>query len=472
LEKKSILVIGAGVVGTLIAREISKSNCQISVFEKLPDVGWGVTKANSGIIHAGYGDNPNSNRAKYCAKGNALYKCLSEELQFDFERIGSLVLAFNEMQEKTLYELLEQGHVNGVEGLEILNKEKTLSMEPSVNPLVKKALFAPSAGIVAPWEIAIAAFENSKENGADYFFNTEVNRFFKQGKKVIVETNSGVFEFDFVINASGIFSDEIALKSGMNVPKIYPRKGEYILLDENELVRKIIFPTPGEKGKGILVVPTVHDSTLLGPTAEDLPETMKENAETTFHGLSKIIKQSRKLVPGIDLSKTIKTFAGLRPENAMHDFDISYGEYFVNLLAIRSPGLTAAPAIAREVADFIKEKFSLKTNRDFTPTRERIISIKDLSNSEKEKIIRDDPSFGNIVCRCNKVTEGEVIEAVKRGAKTIDGVKFRTSATFGRCQGAFCMVNIMKIISRELEIPFNRIEKNSNGSKILNGEAK
>lgn len=472
MEKKEILVIGAGVIGTLIARELTKFKCSVSVFEKLPDVGWGVTKANSGIIHAGYGDNPQSVRARYCEKGNQLYSKISEELDVEFKRVGSIVAAFSESEEKILEELIEQGKLNGVSELEILSKNEALKIEPSLNPQVRAVLYAKSAGIVAPWEVAIAAFENSNENGAEYFFNTKVKRFFKNNEKVSVETETDCFDFDFVINASGLFSDEIAKDSGIESPSVYPRKGQYILLDDNGLVNKIVFPVPGEKGKGILVVPTVHDTTLLGPTAEDLTPDMKENLETTQEGILRVIEETKKLVPSIDISKTIRTFAGLRPENSTHDFDINYGDYFVNLSAIRSPGLTSAPAIAEEVAQFVKERFNLKKNVNFNPIRKSIPKISKLNSNEIEELIKKDSSFGRVICRCNKVTEGEVVEAIRRGAKTIDGVKFRTLATFGRCQGSFCILNIMKILSRELHEPINMVEKNIEQSKIINGEIK
>ncbi len=472
MRKKEILVIGAGVVGTLIARELTELDCSVTVFEKLPDVGWGITKANSGIIHAGYSDNPGSVRAKYCTPGNRLYDALSEELDFNYKKVASLVIAFDEHEEKTIEDLLFQGKQNGVIDLSIISRDQILKIEPSINPQTKLALYTHSSGIVAPWEVAIAAYENAKANGARFIFNREVTRFFRNGEKVIVETKLSESEYDFVINASGIFSDEIAFNSGIKSLSIYPRKGEYILLDENKLVRNIIFPSPGIMGKGILVLPTVHDTTLLGPTAEDLPESYKENTETTFNGISNIISQTVKLVPCIDFSKTIRTFAGLRPENSIHDFEIEFGDFYINLSAIRSPGLTSAPKIAKDTVQFVKEKFKMKINKEFNPIRKRILSVNSLNKEEKKRLIRENSKFGRIVCRCNKVTEGEIIEAIRRGANTLDGIKFRTLAQFGRCQGSFCILNIMKILSKELGIPINEIVKNVDKSRIIDGETK
>ncbi len=472
MEKKHVLVIGGGIIGTLVARELSKYNCKITVFEKARDIGWGITKANSGIIHAGYADSPDSLRAKYCAAGNRKYSVLSQELDFDFKRVGSIVAAFNEEETKSVESLLEQGKVNGVPGLRILSREEVLKLEPLLNPSVKIALYAESAGIVAPWEVAIAAFENARSNGAEFHFLTGVIRFTRKGGKVEVETEKGSFLFDFVVNASGLYADEVASASNIRTSELFPRKGEYILLDESEIVGRIVFPAPSKMGKGILVLPTVHDTTLLGPTAEDLPPSFKDNTETTRTGIEQVIAGARKLVPSVDLSRTIRTFAGLRPENAIHDFEITFGDFYVNLSATRSPGLTSAPKIAEEVSLHIKEVMHLSLKRDFYPLRKRIPSLRGESKEKQKKLIEMDSSYGRVVCRCNRVTEAEVVEAIRRGATTVDGIKFRTLAQFGRCQGSFCLMNIMRILSRELGIPMNEIDKNNPGSCVLDGDVK
>lgn len=464
-----IAIIGAGVVGTLVARELTKYEAEIEVFEKYPDVGWGVTRANSGVIHAGYDDEPESVRSKYCVHGNALYTKLSQELNFSFKRTGSLVVAFNDEEIKMLEKLLERGNKNGVEDLRILDKYESLEKEPNLSREVVASLWAPSAGIVGPWEVAQAAMENALDNGAKLHLSTEVKAVKRENKKILVETESKSEEFDFVINASGLWADLIAKSAGVSVTPLHPRKGEYILLDQPDLVRSVIFPVPSKAGKGILVLPTVHNTTLLGPTSEDLPPDWRENTETTREGIRKIIENVRRLVPAINLSRSIRTFAGLRPENDLRDFVIIKGDTMVNVVATRSPGLTSAPAIAEDIAKWIVDLKGLNSNKHFNPYRRPIPRPYEMADDEREALIRKNPTFGRVICRCNKVTEGEVIEAIKRGARTLDGVKLRTTAMFGRCQGSFCTVNIMKIIKREVGTDFEKIEKNLAGSNIVDG---
>jgi len=452
-----IAVIGAGVVGSLIARELTKyKDVDVEIFEKLPDVGWGVTKANSGVIHAGYDDEPGTTRAKYCARGNALYTRFSEELGFPFKRIGSLVVAFNFEDLKVLEELLDYGKKNGVEGLKILSKYESLEKEQNLSREVIASLWAPSTGIVGPWEVAQSAMENAVKNGAKLHLSTEV--------KSIKE-----LPFDFVINASGLWADELAESAGVKVTPLHPRKGEYILLDQPSLVKTVVFPVPTKAGKGILVLPTIHDTLLLGPTSEDLPHDYKERNETTSEGLAKIVENARKLVPSINLSKSIRTFAGLRPENELKDFVIVKDEKMVNIVATRSPGLTSAPAIAEDVVSWVADIKKLKLRSDFDPYRKAIPRPYEMTDDERNALIQKNPAFGRVICRCNKVTEGEVIEAIRRGARTLDGVKLRTTAMFGRCQGSFCTVNIMKIMKRELEEEFEEMEKHLPGSKVVDG---
>ncbi len=451
-----VAVIGAGVVGALVARELAKYEIEVEIFEKLPDVGWGVTKANSGVIHAGYDDEPQTVRAKYCARGNALYTKLSEELGFSLKRIGSLVVAFKEEEIKVLEQLLDNGKKNGVEGLKILSKYESLEKEPSLSREVIASLWAPSTGIVGPWEVAQAAIENAVKNGAKLHLSTEIK-------------SLKTLDFDFIVNASGLWADELAASAGVKVTPLHPRKGEYILLDQPSLVKTVVFPIPSKAGKGILVLPTVHDTLLLGPTSEDLPSDYKERNETTSEGLAKIVENAKKLVPSINLSKSIRTFAGLRPENELKDFVIVKDDKMVNIVATRSPGLTSAPAIAEDVVSWIVDIKKLKLRSDFDPYRKPIPRPYEMKDEERNELIKKDPAFGRVICRCNKVTEGEVVESIRRGARTLDGVKLRTTAMFGRCQGSFCTVNIMKIMKRELGEEFEEMEKNLPGSKIVDG---
>lgn len=476
-----IAVIGAGVFGSLIARELSKYDVDVMLIEKNLDVGMGVTKANSAIVHAGYDDPPGTVRSKFCVLGNSMYEDLSKELDFEYKKIGSLVAAFDDREVKVLMKLLRQGEENKVEGLRILEREETLAMEPNLNPAVKMSLFAPSAGITEPWMVAIAAVENAMENGAKLILGEGVVGFEKRNGKIVkVVTTRNRYEVDLVINCAGLHADEIAKMAGAEHVDLYPRKGEYILLDKKlgGHVRHVVFPVPTETSKGILVLPTVDGGILLGPTAEDLPSVMKDRPLTTREGLSKVKENAKRLFPRLDLSYVVKTFSGLRPESPQRDFYIGRSklvENFINVMATRSPGLTAAPAVAKYVVEEIIQGeigVSLTRKKDFNPFRKGIVHYASLSLEKWQEEIRRDPRAGKIVCFCNEVTEKEVIEAIKRGARTLDGVKFRTRAMFGRCQGNFCMPRIMKILERELGTDMSSLTLKSENSWIVDGKVR
>jgi len=475
-----VIVIGGGITGAFIARELSKYDLDITLIEKNLDVAWGTTKANSAILHAGYDDHPGTLRAKLCAKGNELHFKLSQELEYDVKRIGSLVVAFNEDELKVLEELLERGKKNNVPGLEILKGEEIFEKESNLNREVKYALWAPTAGIIEPWGAVISAIENAVTNGLKLVLGEKVIDFEKKNGKISkVITNKNYYEADLVINSAGLYGDEIAKIAGTEFVPIHPRRGEYILLDKKigGIVKSIIFPTPTPKSKGILVLPTIDGGVLLGPTAEDLPEDQKENTSTSQEGLKKVIEDTRRLVPSLDISYAIKTFAGLRAETPNKDFFIKESESvpnFINVIGIRSPGLTAAPAIAEYVVEIIQEKLriNLVRKKDFIAKRERIKKYSELSLEEWNEEIKKDPLCGKIVCYCNMVTEREIVEAIKRGATTLDGVKFRTRASFGRCQGNFCGPRILEILARELNKDISEIVTNSEESWILNGRVR
>ncbi len=476
-----IAVIGAGVVGSLIARELCKYDVEVLLIEKNLDVGWGVTKANSAILHAGYDDPVGSVRSKFCSAGNSMYTELSRELDFEIKRTGSYVLAFNDEEIAVLHKLLKQGEKNNVPGLELHDRDTILSKEPRVNPEVKMGLWAPTAGITEPWMVAIAAVENALENGLKLFLNEEVVDFERQNGRIVeIVTNRAKHRVDVVINAAGLFADELAKRAGTEFVPLHPRKGEYILLDKKlgSTVSSIIFPTPTEKSKGILVLPTIDGGLLLGPTAEDLPSDRKHDLSTTSQGLEAVKGFVLKLVPGIDFSMVVKTFAGLRPESPQKDFFIRASDSvrnFVNVMAMRSPGLTAAPAIAKYVVEEILQqqlglKLSLKS--DFNPLRKGIKKYAELSVEEWQKAVKENPAAGRMVCFCNEVTEAEIIEAIRRGARTLDGVKFRTRAMFGRCQGGFCMSRILKILERQLGLDASKIVLKSPNSWIVDGKVR
>ncbi len=476
-----VIVVGAGVVGSLAARELSKYDLDITIIEKNLDIGWGVTKANSAILHAGYDDPVDSNRAKFCAKGNAMYTQLSQELDFEIRRTGSYVVAFSDQEVKTIEELYEQGRINGVPGLEIHDRNTLLEKEPNLNKDVKCGLWAPTAGITEPWMVAIAAVENAVANGVKLVLNEKVVGFEKKGdqiKKVITDKNS--YETDLVVNAAGLYADQVALLAGAEYVPLHPRRGEYILLDKKmgSIIKSVIFPTPTKTSKGILVLPTIDGGLLLGPTAVDLQDHMKDHLETTAQGLEQIRNFTRTLVPSLDFSQTVKTFCGLRPESPQKDFFVQASKVvknFVNLMAMRSPGLTAAPAIAEYVTQEVIQQamgFKLSKRKDFNPIRRGIKKIVELPLQEWQELVKGDPKAGRLICYCNEVTEAEIVEAIKRGARTLDGVKFRTRAMFGRCQGGFCSIKIMKILERELGKDMSEIVLKSPQSWIVDGKVR
>lgn len=473
-----IAVIGAGVVGSLIARELSRYDAEILLFDREEDVGFGVTKANSGIVHAGFHDEPGTLRARFCVLGNALYPELAKELGFSFFRTGALVLAFSGEEEETLKRLWEQGEANGVPDLALLSGEEVLAQEPEVNPAVRAGLFAPTVGITAPWEVAQSAAENAQENGAEIHLGEEVLGIeVKSGRVQALRTAKGRYLVDAIVNAAGLFADRISGMAGVPFPTLIPRRGEYVLLDQpaGNLVRSVLFPTPSPISKGILVIPTVDGGLLLGPTAEDLPPAEKEATETTSQGLAQVIRGAQKLVPKIPLNQALKTFAGLRPELANGDFVVGPTTVrgFYQAGGMRSPGLTAAPAVAKFLAhEVIGPELGLTKKATFNPKRVRIPRAAELPEEEWEKLIRADPRWGRVVCFCNTVTEAEVVEAIRRGARTVDGVKFRTRAGFGRCQGSFCTAKIMTILASELGLDPERITFRGPGSELILGKVR
>lgn len=477
-----IIIIGAGIIGSLIAREFTRYDCDVIVIEKEKDAGLGVSKANSAIIHAGYDDEPDTIRARFCSKGNFLYIKLAEELDIEVKRIGSHVVAFNNEERNTINKLYEQGIKNNVPGLRILEKDELLNMEPNLNPDVIASLYAPTAAITEPWQACIAAIENANLNGAQINFQEEVVSIETTDSRIKrVITNKHEYLADIVVNAAGLYADKIATMAGDKAIPIFPRIGEYILLNKfttHDLVNSIIFPTPSKMGKGILVLPTVDKGILLGPTSTDLHYRLKDLRATSKEGLDRIVQNAKRLVPSIDIRETVKIFAGSRPETPNKDFWIGpsrniYGLFHV--AGMRSPGLTSAPAIAVwTISQIIKNyELKLKEKSGFNPYRKRIQHyIGELNYQEYDQIIKNDPLAGKIVCVCNKVTEREIVEAIRRGAKTLDSIKFRTRASFGECQGGFCTNKILEILSRETGISVDNIVYNSDSSYIVKGKVR
>jgi len=473
-----IAVIGAGVVGALIARELTRYETDVLLFEKEDDVGWGVTKANSGIVHGGFHEIPGSQRAALCVEGNAAYEALCEVLDVPFARIGAWTVALREEDRPALASLLEQGEANGVPGLDLVGRATLRRHEPSLSETAVAGLWAPSVGITEPWALATAAVENACENGLDLHLAEPVTAIRTRGERVdAIVTSRGKLPVDAVVNAAGLFADRVAAMVGLCEPVQFPRRGEYVLLDKaaGSLVRSVIFPTPSDASKGILVVPTVDGGLLLGPTAQNLERGAVDATGTTAAGIREVIDGATRLVPGLDLSLAIKTFAGLRPETVAETFIVGSTAVagFYQAAAMRSPGLTAAPAVAKRLVEgAMKRELGLRQRTTFQPVRRGIRKLLDLPEAQRDAQIAEDPAYGRLVCHCNRVTEAEIVEAIHRGARSLDGVKFRTRAGFGRCQGGFCTDKVLQILTRELRVPMARVPLRGEDAWLLGEEVR
>ncbi len=468
-----VTVIGAGVIGTSIARELSKYKLKTLIIEKNAEVCQGTTKANSAIVHGGYDAHEGSLKAKLNVWGNSLYSELSKELEFSFERIGSLVVAFTDDEIKSLKSVYQRGINNGVLGLKIIDGNRARAIEPGLSAEVVGALYCSSAGIVCPFNLTFALIENAIENGVELLTNNEVKdiEILDDGFKLMVEGNE-IFT-RYIINAAGLYSDKIAQMIGDNEFKIMPRKGEYRILDRNvgDSVKRVIFQVPTKSGKGILVAPTVHGNIIVGPTADYVNDV--EDTTTTSIGIKKIDELAKKSLPNIDLEQNIRVFSGVRASCEKRDFMIypsRQANHFINVGAIDSPGIASAPAIAKYVIGLLKEQgLDLKDNINFNPKRKAIKSFEHMSIEEKQNVIKQNPKYSKVICRCETITEGEIIEAIKRpaGARTLDGVKRRVRPGSGRCQGGFCAPRVMEILARELNIPMEELLKENNGSYLV-----
>lgn len=472
-----VAVIGAGVVGALLARELCRYEAEVLLFEREADVGWGVTKANSGIVHAGFHDRPGTACARFCVSGNALFPEVCRELDVPFRPTGAYVVALSFRERAVLDELRAQGEENRVPGLAIVAGDEVLSREPNVNPEVAAALWAPTVGITEPWALAIAAVENACANGLELHLAEEIVGIeVARGRVRTAVTSRGRYPVDAVVNAAGLFADQVAAMAGLAELRLVPRRGEYVLLDKaaGGLVRSVLFPVPSPRSKGILVLPTVDGGVLLGPTAEDLPSAAKGAMETTAGGIAAVLAGARRLVPRVDPALAIKAFAGLRPEPPGSDFVVGETPVrgFYQAAGMRSPGLTAAPAVARWLAVEIAADLALPPKGSVNPIRRGIPRTADLAPEEWEALIARDPRYGRVVCQCNHVTEGEIVEAIRRGARTLDGIKFRTRAGFGRCQGAFCTDRILQVLARELGTRPEEIGARGPGAPLVVGRVR
>lgn len=472
MKKYDIAIIGAGVSGTAIARELSRYQTKICVLEREEDVCCGTSKANSAIIHAGYDAEPGSLKAKLNLRGNQMMDQLAKDLDFPFRRNGSLVLCLDEKDLPNLQKLYERGIANGVKGLQILNKEEVRAMEPNISDQTVATLYAPTGGIVCPFHMTIAFAENACANGTNFHFNTEVKNITRRQNIWEIETTKGIFEAGCIINATGVYADKFHNMVSEKKIHITSRKGEYCLLDRTAgtHVSHTVFTLPGKLGKGVLVTPTVHGNLLIGPTAADIED--KEGVNTTREGLDEVLQKSAASVKNIPARQVITSFAGLRAHEDGDDFIIGETEKdFIDCAGIESPGLSSAPAIGEMVAELLKEKYNLKEKEDFISTRKGITDPSKLFLEERNALIHREPAYGNIICRCEMVTEGEIIDAIRRplGAKSLDGVKRCTRAGMGRCQSGFCSPRVMEILARELDIPVEEITKSGGNSRIIEG---
>ena len=472
-----VIIIGAGVSGAAIARELSRYQAKICVIEKEEDVCCGTSKANSAIVHAGYDAMPGTLKAKLNVRGNQMMGSLSEELDFSFKRNGSLVLCRDEEGMPALQKLYERGLTNGVSDVRILNREEVFAMEPNVTDDVCAALYAPTGGIVCPFELNIALAENAYTNGVEFQFDTKVEEITKLEEGYELRTDKGVFTAKCVVNAAGVYADEIHNMVSEKKMHITPRRGDYCLLDKSagSHVERTIFALPGKMGKGILVTPTVHGNLLVGPTAVDVED--KEGVNTTGEGLEQVIEKAGMNVKNLPMRQVITSFAGLRAHEDGDDFVIGEAEDaegFIDCAGIESPGIASCPAVGEMVAQLIRDKMGLKEKEDFISTRKGIVRPDTLSKEERNALIKENPAYGSIVCRCEMITEGEIIDAIRRplGAKSLDGIKRRTRAGMGRCQAGFCSPRTMEILARERNMSMSDITKSGGKSRIIVGTNK
>lgn len=469
-----VIIIGAGVTGCAVAYELSKYNTNVLILEKENDVSMGTTKANSAIIHAGYDPDPGTDMAKYNVKGNEMIRNMVADLDVPFAQIGSLVVAFSEDELPTLKTLYDRGVENGVPDMEIWDEAKLKEEEPNIAKEAKGALFAPTAGVINPWDFALAMAEVAVKNGAELKVNTKVENIEKIDGGYKVTTNNGTYEAKFICNAAGVQADQISEMVNEKKFTITPNKGEYYLLDKNqgELVNHVIFQCPNEKGKGVLVAPTVHGNLIVGPNSENTDE---EDLSTTLDGLAYVSSQALKSVPSINYRESIRNFAGLRARTGIHDYFIYEGEKgFFNLAGMASPGLSSAPAVAVDVVEWMQaEGLSKEAKADFDGTR-KVLRFKHLSHEERAEAIKKNPLYGKIICRCETITEGEIVDALHRDIvpTTIDGIKRRCNPGMGRCQGGFCGPRVQEIIARELNMPLADVVQDRNGTVIITGETK
>ena len=471
-----VVIIGAGVVGGMIARELAKYELGVTIVEKMPDVAMGATRANSAIVHAGFDAKEGTLKAKLNVKGSLIMEDVTRTLGVKYKKNGSLVVGFNEDDEKALKELLVRGEKNGVAGLKLLYGDEIRAIEKNIGDEVTVALHAPTGAIVCPYELCMASVGNAMDNGAALLVDFEVVGISKKDGKYEISAKDGrCVSADIVINCAGVYSDTVADMAGKGGFTVTPRRGEYMLLDREcgEHVSHTIFRCPSKMGKGVLVTPTVDGNLLLGPTAENIDD--KENTATTEAGLASLCALANQQVKGINMRAVITSFTGLRSTGSTGDFIINMEDGFVNAAGIESPGLSSAPAIAEYVRELIENSgITLTRKSSVIEERRPMHYFREADVDTKNEIIKGDSTFAHVICRCETVTEGEILEAIRTNPKPrdVDGVKRRTRASMGRCQGGFCTPYIVELLSKELDIPYESVTKFGGGSYINFGKTK
>ncbi|WP_270564297.1 NAD(P)/FAD-dependent oxidoreductase [Clostridium beijerinckii] len=472
-----VAIIGSGVIGNSIFRELTKYNLKVVVLEKEKDVSMGTSKANSAIVHAGYDPKEGTLMAKYNVAGNEMFEDLCKELSVPFKRNGSLIIAFNDEDMKTVQALYENGTKIGVKDLQILSKEQVLEKEPNLNQEIFGALYAPTGGIVGPFEYTIALAENAVANGGEIKLEKEVVAIEKNDTFKITTKDGEIIESKFVINAAGLYADKIHNLVCKESFKIVPRSGEYFVMDKTQgnVVSHTIFQCPSKLGKGVLVTPTVHGNLLVGPDARDIED--KDDVGTLAEGLNEVRDASMRTTNKVNFREIIRSFAGLRANPDTGDFIVEENDEvkgFIDVAGMKSPGLSSAPAIAIDVVEILKEAgCKLDKKSDFKAKREQI-HFMELSAKEKAELIKKNPQYGRMVCRCESITEGEIVDAIKRsiGIPSLDSIKRRCRPGMGRCQGGFCGPRVQEIIARECNIPLEDVVQEKSGSYILLGKTK
>ncbi len=478
-----VVIIGGGITGCIIARELSRYRVKVCVLEKEADLCCGTSKANSAIIHAGYDAKPGTLKAKLNVEGNSMYSRVCEELAVPFKRIGSIVVAFNQEEIIQLDLLYEKGLKNGVPEMSMINQEELRTLEPNISAQAVAALYAKTAGIICPFTLTIATAENADVNGVEFFFNAEVREIGvlsarTRRPRFLIKTGVGSLVSRYIINAAGVYADVISQMAGGEPFSIIPRKGEYCILDKDQgdLAKTVIFQVPSKMGKGILVSPTIDGNLLIGPNAHNIED--KQDTETTEQGIQEIIEGAKKTIPSFAVKKTITSFAGLRSVPSTEDFIITADKRVKGLIhaaGIESPGLSSAPAIAKMVREILEEEgLRCKRKMNFNPYRQANVRFMELPLEEQRRLVKQNPNYGRVICRCETITEGEIIEAIRRplGARDLDGIKRRTRAGMGRCQGGFCGPRVTEILARELKIPLNQVTKHGRASYLLDGKTK